>query len=190
MRKLLFCAASAALIFAARAADTAAAKKQAPAATRKTAPAKPATARPQAAKAGVPKSGAVHSATAKGGTSKAGVSKTVASKTGAKTGPARRSSAVANRRPVTTWRTRQAAPSPDRYKEIQDALVAKGYLQPEEATGSWGESSMEAMKRFQAEQKLDSTGKINSLSLIALGLGPKYDSAASSKPAEAPSGQR
>lgn len=31
------------------------------------------------------------------------------------------------------------------------------------------------MKRFQAEQTLDSTGKIDSLSLIALGLGPKHD---------------
>jgi hypothetical protein len=78
--------------------------------------------------------------------------------------------------PRTTWRNRQTAPSPDRYKEIQDALVARGYLPSEEATGAWGESSAGALKKFQAEQTLESTGKINSLSLIALGLGPKHDS--------------
>jgi hypothetical protein len=33
------------------------------------------------------------------------------------------------------------------------------------------------MKRFQAEQTLESTGRIDSLSLIALGLGPKHDAA-------------
>jgi hypothetical protein len=33
------------------------------------------------------------------------------------------------------------------------------------------------MKRFQAEQTLESTGRIDSLSLIALGLGPKHDTA-------------
>jgi hypothetical protein len=78
--------------------------------------------------------------------------------------------------PRTTWRNRQTAPTPDRYKEIQDALVARGYLPSAEATGSWGDSSADALKRFQAEQTLDSTGKIDSLSLIALGLGPKHDS--------------
>ncbi len=76
---------------------------------------------------------------------------------------------------ATTWRNRQAAPSQDRYREIQTALAAKGYLSAEEATGNWGPSSVEALKRFQAEQNLDASGKINSLSLIALGLGPKRD---------------
>ena len=76
----------------------------------------------------------------------------------------------------TTWRNRQTAPTPDRYKEIQDALVAKGYLPQEEANGAWGQASADALKKFQAEQTLESTGKINSLSLIALGLGPKHDS--------------
>src|SRR5690242_11144191 len=70
--------------------------------------------------------------------------------------------------PRTTWRNRQTAPSPERYKEIQEALVAKGYLSPEAAAGGWGESSTEALKKFQADQNLESTGKINSLSLIAL----------------------
>jgi hypothetical protein len=67
-------------------------------------------------------------------------------------------------------------PTPQRYHEIQDALVAKGYLQPEQATGGWDQNSVDALKRFQAEQSLDVSGRISSLSLIALGLGPRHDS--------------
>jgi hypothetical protein len=83
-----------------------------------------------------------------------------------------------------TWRNRQLAPTPERYKEIQDALAAKGYLNPEDASGTWNQASMDALKKFQAGQNLDSTGKINSLSLIALGLGPKRETAAPKPPAE------
>ncbi len=89
--------------------------------------------------------------------------------------------AVANRKkaaPVknaVTWRNRQLSPSQDRYREIQQALAAKGYLQPDQATGTWDQNSTDALKRFQAEQNLDASGKINSLSLIALGLGPKHE---------------
>ena len=86
---------------------------------------------------------------------------------------ARRSKKAA---PTTTWRNRQTAPTADRYREIQDALVSKGYLPSEEATGTWSQSSADALKKFQAEQTLESTGKIDSLSLIALGLGPHHDS--------------
>jgi hypothetical protein len=71
-----------------------------------------------------------------------------------------------------TWRNRQTTPSPDRYREIQSALAAKGYLKPEDATGTWNQNSSDALKKFQTEQNLESSGKINSLSLIALGLGP------------------
>ena len=77
----------------------------------------------------------------------------------------------------TTWRNRQMSPTPDRYREIQGALASKGYLKPEDATGTWNQTSADAMKKFQAEQNLDSNGKINSLSLIALGLGPHRDPA-------------
>jgi hypothetical protein len=74
-----------------------------------------------------------------------------------------------------TWRNRQTAPTQARYREIQEALAAKGYLAAEAATGLWGQTSIDALKRFQTDQKIDSSGKINSLSLIALGLGPKRD---------------
>src|SRR5215475_6132506 len=79
-------------------------------------------------------------------------------------------------KPATSWRNRQTSPTSDRYKEIQDALVARGYLPSEQATGLWSDASAQALKRFQEEQTIESTGKINSLSLIALGLGPKHDS--------------
>jgi hypothetical protein len=83
-----------------------------------------------------------------------------------------------------TWRNRQTVPSQDRFKEIQDALAAKGYLKPEQAGGAWDTASADAMKRFQADQKLEASGKINSLSLIALGLGPKREAAAVKPPTE------
>lgn len=44
--------------------------------------------------------------------------------------------------------------------------------------GNWGASSMDALKRFQHDQNLVEDGKVGSLSLIALGLGPKRTSAA------------
>ena len=98
------------------------------------------------------------------------------STTGVKTASSR--SARTPVAPKTTWRNRQMAPAPERYREIQDALVSKGYLRAEDANGAWNPASTEALKRFQGEQSLDSSGKINALSLIALGLGPKRDTAA------------
>jgi peptidoglycan hydrolase-like protein with peptidoglycan-binding domain len=75
----------------------------------------------------------------------------------------------------------QLAPTKERYKQIQEALAAKGYLKPSEATGQWTATSIDALKRFQANQNLEATGKINSLSLIALGLGPKHETASRPK---------
>ena len=69
-------------------------------------------------------------------------------------------------------RSYQQAPTADRYKEIQQALATKGYFHGE-PNGEWGTESADALKSFQAEQNLMPDGKINSLSLIALGLGPK-----------------
>jgi peptidoglycan hydrolase-like protein with peptidoglycan-binding domain len=69
-------------------------------------------------------------------------------------------------------RSNQQVPTPERYKEIQDSLASKGYFKGE-STGQWGSDSEEALKRFQADQNLMPDGKIGSLSLIALGLGPK-----------------
>lgn len=48
----------------------------------------------------------------------------------------------------------------------------KGYFQGP-VDGAWNPGSVDALKRFQKDQNLDPDGKIGSLSLIALGLGPK-----------------
>lgn len=69
-------------------------------------------------------------------------------------------------------RSYQTTPTPERYQEIQQALVSKGYFHGE-PNGQWGADSIDALKRFQADQNLMPDGKISSLSLIALGLGPK-----------------
>jgi murein L,D-transpeptidase YcbB/YkuD len=75
-------------------------------------------------------------------------------------------------------RSSQQAPTPDRYKEIQQALADKGYFKGS-VDGNWGSDSIDALKKFQSDQSLDPDGKIGSLSLIALGLGPKRLSAQS-----------
>src|SRR4051812_26235188 len=90
---------------------------------------------------------------------------------------AKKGAAKGGVRSATTWRNRQMAPTAERYRQIQEALAAKGFLRPEEVTGVWNAPSVDALKQFQAAQQIDSSGKINSLSLIALGLGPKRDAA-------------
>jgi len=132
--------------------------------------------RPAPSRTGVSKGATASRTTASHpGVTKAGP-RTAASRRGKKGPPAKR----------VTWRNRQLAPTPQRYKEIQEALAAKGYLKPEDANGAWNQASVDALKKFQAGQNLDSTGKINSLSLIALGLGPKRETAAPKPPAESP----
>jgi len=120
------------------------------------------------------KNPAKKSATTAPAKKKPATSSTAASRRGGKKAPVSR----------VTWRNRQLAPTPERYKEIQSALVAKGYMKPEDASGAWNQASSDALKKFQSEQNLESTGKINSLSLIALGLGPKHETTA--VPAKAP----
>jgi peptidoglycan hydrolase-like protein with peptidoglycan-binding domain len=73
---------------------------------------------------------------------------------------------------------RQLAPTKERYQQIQQALAGKGYFSGA-PNGVWGQDSIEALKRFQADQNLAADGKLTSLSLIALGLGPKRLSAQS-----------
>jgi peptidoglycan hydrolase-like protein with peptidoglycan-binding domain len=51
-------------------------------------------------------------------------------------------------------------------------MAEKGYYSGE-INGQWGPDCVDALKRFQADQNLTNDGKLGSLSLIALGLGPK-----------------
>jgi hypothetical protein len=98
---------------------------------------------------------------------------TPATKTGARTAPAKR---YYSRQPVRRYYSaQQTSPTADRYREIQDALAAKGYLKTP-SNGVWDKDSMDAMQRFQQDQKLEPTGKLTARSLGALGLGPKTPS--------------
>lgn len=132
-------------------------------------------------------------ASAKTGTAKKSVSKSAASgpaasKTASKTAS---KSGTKSRRTVARRPPAQQQPTTDRYKEIQQALTDKGYFQGP-VDGAWNPGSVEALKRFQKDQNLDPDGKIGSLSLIALGLGPKRGLASAqsapsiSEPADSP----
>jgi peptidoglycan hydrolase-like protein with peptidoglycan-binding domain len=89
------------------------------------------------------------------------------------------------------YRASQKRPTQERYRQIQQALIDRGYLGGP-ADGLWGPKSQSALKDFEQDQNLNPDGKIDSLALIALGLGPKRDSslvapavpAAPSSPAE------
>lgn len=62
-------------------------------------------------------------------------------------------------------------PAPERVSEIQQALAAKGYYAGS-TNGVWGPESIDALKRFQKDHNLRDDGRLSSLSLISLGLGP------------------
>ena len=87
---------------------------------------------------------------------------------------AKRTTASKGKRTVTAHHYAPQQPSVERFKEIQEALAAKGYFKTE-PNGAWGAESIDALKRFQHDQNLTEDGKIGSLALIALGLGPKHD---------------
>jgi hypothetical protein len=101
-------------------------------------------------------------------------SNTVSNQAGAKKTTPSKKSKTAKKSSVAavTSRNRQMGPTPERYKEIQQALVDKGYLKSE-PNGVWDAESTDALQRFQTDKKLSPTGKLSSASLIALGLGPK-----------------
>ncbi len=147
-----------------------AAKPAAPAASKPTAPktsasSAPAPAPGTASKVPAPKTAAPAKSATAAAPKKSPAKKAVAKKKS----PAKKAT-VARRRT-------QTEPSPDRYTEIQNALIGRGLL-PGPATGKWGADSVAALKEFQASQKLEPTGKITALSLIRLGLGPKRDATA------------
>jgi len=75
----------------------------------------------------------------------------------------------------------QQVPTPERYREIQQALTDKGYYKGS-VDGQWNPDSVDALKKFQADQNLQSDGRLDSLSLIGLGLGPKRMTAQSAPP--------
>ena len=62
----------------------------------------------------------------------------------------------------------------ERAQAIQEALIREHYLSGE-ATGTWNQSSEEAMRRFQADQGWQTKQVPDSRALIKLGLGPSKD---------------
>lgn len=95
----------------------------------------------------------------------------VAAKTSTSKSTATRKTTAAKTTAPPVHRYTQQQPTPDRYKEIQQALAERGYFKGQ-VDGQWGQESVDALKQFQREQKIDEDGKISSLALIALGLGP------------------
>lgn len=113
--------------------------------------------------------------------------------TGAKARPRSRTAASKTTKGKRTIRRasapRQLAPTKERYQQIQQALASKGYFSGD-PNGVWGPDSTESLKRFQADQNLSPDGKLTSLSLIALGLGPKRLSAQSAAQPPPPPAQQ
>jgi murein L,D-transpeptidase YcbB/YkuD len=64
----------------------------------------------------------------------------------------------------------QAAPTPERVNEIQEALARNGAYDGT-SSGKWDDSTAEAMRRFQATHGLNPTGKLDAPTLQKLGFG-------------------
>jgi peptidoglycan hydrolase-like protein with peptidoglycan-binding domain len=64
----------------------------------------------------------------------------------------------------------QKAPTPQRISEIQSALAHGGYYQGA-PNGKWDSNTVAAMQKFQSDNGLSSTGKLDAPSLQKLGLG-------------------
>ncbi len=64
----------------------------------------------------------------------------------------------------------QKAPTPQRISEIQSALAHGGYYQGT-PNGKWDANTVAAMQKFQSDNGLSNSGKIDATSLEKLGLG-------------------
>lgn len=120
-----------------------------------------------------------------GGASSRGASSTAKKSTSSAKGTKRAASSKKKSRSRASARGPQSqrSPEPERIREIQQALNEHGY--PLEVSGNWDSASVEALKRFQTDKNiknLTGAGKLDSRTLMALGLGPQHDS--SSEPAK------
>jgi peptidoglycan hydrolase-like protein with peptidoglycan-binding domain len=93
----------------------------------------------------------------------------------------------------------QKAPAPERISEIQQALAKDGSFTGK-PSGKWDDSTVEAMKKFQAGHGLNPSGKLDAVTLQKLGLGsqtagvaapvpPVATSLLATKPAQIPQRQ-
>ena len=93
-------------------------------------------------------------------TASAGTSKSTASSTKKKS----RKHHSSRRQPF------QKAPTPERISEIQSALARGGYYQGQ-PNGKWDSSTVSALEKFQSDNGMNASGKLDAPSLQKLGLG-------------------
>lgn len=112
-----------------------------------------------------------HAKSAKASSSKTRTTRSTAKHTSSHSRSRRRRS----RRHVAARPSFQLHPDPERYKQIQQALADRGFFKGD-VNGVWGHDSVDALQRFQTARNItDNDGKINALSLNALGLGAKHE---------------
>jgi peptidoglycan hydrolase-like protein with peptidoglycan-binding domain len=119
--------------------------------------------------------------------SKSPPKKSAPPKSAAKTQATGKRSHSVRRTPARAQAVRQQQPEPQRIREIQQALTQHGY--PVEPTGVWDAATVEALRKFQEDhgiKNLSGRGKLDPLTLIALGLGPSNTRLAPSGVPEAP----
>jgi peptidoglycan hydrolase-like protein with peptidoglycan-binding domain len=75
----------------------------------------------------------------------------------------------------------QKTPTADRISEIQSALARDGSYAGA-PNGKWDDSTVEAMKKYQAAHGLNPSGKLDALTLQKLGLGSQTAGAAAPTP--------
>ena len=75
----------------------------------------------------------------------------------------------------------QKVPTADRITEIQQALAKDGSFIGS-PNGKWNDSTVEAMKKFQAGHGLNPSGKLDALTLQKLGLGSQTAGVAAPMP--------
>lgn len=64
----------------------------------------------------------------------------------------------------------QKAPTPERISEIQSALARGGYYQGQ-PNGKWDSNTVAALQKFQSDNGMNASGKLDAPSLQKLGLG-------------------
>ena len=117
----------------------------------------------------LPTAGAVQTTASARKTTHKPASGTVSSRT--TTGTTKKSSKAGKSSSKKSKRVKgQAAPTTDRINEIQGALAKSGAYTGD-PSGKWDDSTVEAMKKFQAAHGLNPTGKMDALTLQKLGLG-------------------
>jgi peptidoglycan hydrolase-like protein with peptidoglycan-binding domain len=75
----------------------------------------------------------------------------------------------------------QKAPAPERISEIQQALAKDGSFSGT-PSGKWDDSTVEAMKKFQAGHGLNPSGRLDAATLQKLGLGSQTAGVAAPMP--------